>query len=261
MKLTKRLIVPGVMVLIVAITSVMLFAYPSGMTGRTLKTTTQGCSNCHTYNTAVTGLIAGPDTVIAGQTVQYSITISDPNRSHAGMDIAVRLGTLAPGPSSTYLKLVGDELTHQSSLSMTNHTINLQFNYTAPSAAGTDTVFATVTSGTPAWNWAPSKRVVVVNVLGIKNNNSTAKEYELNQNYPNPFNPATNISFHLPKDSYVKLTVYDLLGNETAVLVNGKLTAGDYQESWNASGYASGVYFYKLETEGFTATRKMILNK
>jgi Secretion system C-terminal sorting domain len=90
---------------------------------------------------------------------------------------------------------------------------------------------------------------------------SVPSGYKLGQNYPNPFNPVTNVEFALPKSSIVKLSVYDILGNEMEVIVNEFLTAGTYKADWNASNFPSGVYFYKLESDGFVDTKKMILVK
>lgn len=91
--------------------------------------------------------------------------------------------------------------------------------------------------------------------------------YELNQNYPNPFNPSTSIPFYLPKRSVVRLSIYNVLGQEIETLVDGVLDAGSQSITWN-SRTASGVYFYKLEatsadrqSEHFISTRKMILMK
>lgn len=86
-------------------------------------------------------------------------------------------------------------------------------------------------------------------------------KYRLEQNYPNPFNPATKIRFSVPKNSQVKVSVYDITGKIVEVLVNKTLNAGKYEADWNASKYTSGVYFYKLESGSFTETRKMILVK
>lgn len=85
--------------------------------------------------------------------------------------------------------------------------------------------------------------------------------YFLRQNYPNPFNPATVIEFDVHKASFVKLFVYDVIGRESAVLVNENLKAGSYKTEWNASSNSSGVYFYKMITDGFTDTKKMVLIK
>jgi photosystem II stability/assembly factor-like uncharacterized protein len=86
-------------------------------------------------------------------------------------------------------------------------------------------------------------------------------KFSLSQNYPNPFNPVTNIEFSLPQKSFVKLKVFDLLGREVQSLVNENLSAGKYKYDFNASALPSGIYFYKLETENFSETRKMVLLK
>jgi len=85
--------------------------------------------------------------------------------------------------------------------------------------------------------------------------------FALSQNYPNPFNPSTTIRFSLPKSSYVTLKVYNLLGQEIEILVNGLRTAGTYKVEWNSRNLPSGVYFYGLTAGTATATSKMILLK
>lgn len=86
-------------------------------------------------------------------------------------------------------------------------------------------------------------------------------KYILNQNYPNPFNPSTNIKYQLAKICYVSLRIYDDNGREIETLVNGELLPGSYNVNWNASKYPSGVYFYRLTTDGFSETKKMLLVK
>jgi hypothetical protein len=98
------------------------------------------------------------------------------------------------------------------------------------------------------------------NQVGIINNTIPTK-FSLSQNYPNPFNPSTNIQFDIQRQGLVSLKVYDFLGREIKTLVNESLQAGSYESAFDASGLGSGVYFYKLETEGFTETKKMILLK
>ena len=91
-------------------------------------------------------------------------------------------------------------------------------------------------------------------------------DFVLSQNYPNPFNPTTQIAFDLPTKSLVTLTVYNVLGQRVITLVNEKLAAGKYVADWNgrSSGgneVASGIYFYRLHSEQFTQTKKMVLLK
>ncbi len=84
-------------------------------------------------------------------------------------------------------------------------------------------------------------------------------EYALKQNYPNPFNPKTVINYQLPMTSDVKLDVYNLLGQKVTTLVSERMEAGYYQVEWDASGFSSGIYFYKIQAGMFNEVRKMIL--
>lgn len=83
----------------------------------------------------------------------------------------------------------------------------------------------------------------------------------LHNNYPNPFNPSTTIEFEIPKRNKVTIKVYDILGKEVAVLVDKVVEAGVYRTFWDASDFSSGVYLYKLESSGFTQTKKMLIVK
>jgi len=87
--------------------------------------------------------------------------------------------------------------------------------------------------------------------------------YSLSQNYPNPFNPVTKINYELRIKNYefVSLKVFDALGKEVATLVNEKKSSGRYEVEFDGSNFSSGIYFYKLQTEGFIETKRMILLK
>jgi len=85
--------------------------------------------------------------------------------------------------------------------------------------------------------------------------------YSLSQNYPNPFNPSTTISFQIPISGFVKLVVYDILGEEVATLINEEKIAGSYEVDFNVRNLASGIYFYTINAGSFTSTKKMILMK
>jgi hypothetical protein len=101
--------------------------------------------------------------------------------------------------------------------------------------------------------------------------NEIPKTYWLSQNYPNPFNPATTITYSVPKTSFVSIKVYNVLGKEVADLVGGEKPAGTYKLIFSANGgsasggngknFSSGVYFYRMQTGGFTSTKKFILIK
>ncbi len=85
--------------------------------------------------------------------------------------------------------------------------------------------------------------------------------YTLDQNFPNPFNPSTTISFSIPVKSNVKLLVYNQIGELVDEIVNSILESGNYNYTWNAKNYSSGVYFYELQTDNFRSIRKMTLIK
>jgi hypothetical protein len=102
----------------------------------------------------------------------------------------------------------------------------------------------------------------LMEVIGIKSiSTEIPSEYSLSQNYPNPFNPSTNIRYEIPKNGNVKIVVIDDLGREVETLVNENQTAGTYETTFNASQYPSGVYLYRLISDNFNETKKMILLK
>ena len=85
--------------------------------------------------------------------------------------------------------------------------------------------------------------------------------FSLNQNYPNPFNPTTDMEFALPVAGHVNLTIYNVLGQEVTALVDEHYEAGVHTVQWDAGRYSSGVYFYRLTTDSFSDTKKMVLLK
>ncbi len=103
--------------------------------------------------------------------------------------------------------------------------------------------------------------IVSTNVNGVIHSIEIPNTYRLYQNYPNPFNPVTKIKYGLPKNGNFKLTVYDELGKEVAVLVDGYREANTYETVFDATNLPSGVYYYKLEAEGFSDTKKMVIIK
>lgn len=101
------------------------------------------------------------------------------------------------------------------------------------------------------------KYYIPVSITGT----SSPVSFALKQNYPNPFNPLTRIGFSLEKNSQVNLKIFDQLGREVQTLINGFLTQGEYESVWNAKNSPSGVYYYRLETEEKSETRRMLLTK
>jgi len=101
----------------------------------------------------------------------------------------------------------------------------------------------------------------VVSALDDNQPGNLVMQHQLFDNYPNPFNPSTMINYQLPITSYVKLAIFNLSGQKVATLVNEMQQAGNYQINWDASGFASGVYFYRLFTGNNIETKKMVLMK
>jgi hypothetical protein len=101
--------------------------------------------------------------------------------------------------------------------------------------------------------------IASVKSLSIRKKENLPYKFKLFQNYPNPFNPKTIINYELRITGDVDLSVYNLLGQKVAILVSEKQAAGRYQVEWDASGFASGVYYYKLQTGEFVEVKEMIL--
>lgn len=100
-----------------------------------------------------------------------------------------------------------------------------------------------------------------INTSITKLGSEIPSKYDLYQNYPNPFNPTTKIKFDIVKNGVVKLVVYDITGKVVNTLVNAKLEAGKYEFNLIAGNLPSGVYFYKIESDNFNMTKRMVLLK
>jgi uncharacterized repeat protein (TIGR01451 family) len=98
-------------------------------------------------------------------------------------------------------------------------------------------------------------------VVVLKVEDLIPAEYSLAQNYPNPFNPTTSIAYSLPEAAKVKVEIYNALGQVVAVLMDGNVDAGYHTVEWNADNMSSGVYFYRIQANDFTATKRMVLMK
>jgi hypothetical protein len=136
----------------------------------------------------------------------------------------------------------------------------INFSYAANSGAsrtGTITVTSTGALGSP--RTVEVRQAAFTDVREL--NDGRPSQFYLFQNFPNPFNPDTKIKFSLPKESMVRLKVFNLIGQELAQLVNQYLPAGTYIADFDGSSLNSGIYIYKLQTESFVQMRKMVLMK
>jgi hypothetical protein len=124
---------------------------------------------------------------------------------------------------------------------------------------GTAPAQATAFTPTSPSQWNTFKARLSDVLVSINNNEEIPLKYNLSQNYPNPFNPSTRINYSVVEKGIVTITIYDLLGRKVAGLVNDVKSPGNYEVIFDASKLASGMYIYKMETEKFSASRKMVL--
>jgi photosystem II stability/assembly factor-like uncharacterized protein len=122
--------------------------------------------------------------------------------------------------------------------------------------AATGTNLFAGTNGYGIWR-RPLSQVVITGVAAATG--GFPGTFTLGQNYPNPFNPSTTIRYSIPRRSHVTLTVFSILGQQVATLVSTQREPGFYEARFDASGLASGVYFYRLTAEGYTRTRKLLV--
>lgn len=147
--------------------------------------------------------------------------------------------------------------------------------YTFAGSSSNDSLFVKMVSGTHTYSFYGLSKDNVGNVeatmpevvmasgtTSVKPFDDTIPvKYSLEQNFPNPFNPSTTIAFSIPETGNVSLKIYNLLGQEVVTLVNEELKAGNYKTLWYAQSISSGIYFYRLETNNFTQTKKLLLLK
>jgi|GEM_PF-3674682 hypothetical protein len=235
-----------------------LFSYPTGMTGRTLKSGTVGCF-CHgNANPSVSVTIGGPATLSPKQTGLYTVTIVSGAADRAGVDIAASNGIL--GIFDANLQLLNGELTHNSAKIFTNQKYVFNFYYTAPDITGIQTIYASGVSSKTQWNFAPNFSVNVTQATSVTITNQPGSVLLL-QNYPNPFNPSAKIKFTIPYKSFVTLKVYDALGCEVRNLISSEKNSGQYEVEFNASNLSSGIYYCRLQADNLVKTNKMLLLK
>jgi hypothetical protein len=125
-----------------------------------------------------------------------------------------------------------------------------------PTVGGSQKVYLKSYVDGRAYLSAPIQTDVTVDV---EDESTMPQKYALSQNYPNPFNPTTTISYSIPERSSVELKIYNSIGEEIAALVNTVKEPGKYTVKWNASGLASGIYFYKITAGEFAESKKMVL--
>ena len=144
------------------------------------------------------------------------------------------------------------------SYSVSTHTDTLKFRI--PPQQYPSSIFDSLTQITYLTDWTKTDPPIITTDATITMT-ELPTEFALRDNYPNPFNPSTTIKYELPNASYVKIAIYDNLGREVQTLVNSNVDAGYHQVIWDATKFASGVYFYKMTAGDYNRTVKMILVK
>ena len=169
------------------------------------------------------------------------------------------------------VRFVGDRKMVETSgaIEIMNNTQDISISYSVSIDAGDDMRWVLVSSEGNEYELKGSGNIVVdgnVSHFTLNKVSSIPTEFALSQNFPNPFNPTTSISYSLPKNSDLYLSIYSLTGQKIIELVDGHVTAGMYTVTWNGINHAgipvsSGVYIYMLQSDSFTAVKKMILIK
>jgi len=173
--------------------------------------------------------------------------------NYSGNEIVSRPAVSPDGSKIAYNRLKSNNSTFLSEdLLKINFTSDI---YVIPSNGGTPLALTNDGNGLdPAWG-------IVGNPVNMEEAMEIPKTYKLYQNYSNPFNPTTTIEYVIPKSTFVNLKIYDLLGNEVSKLVSTKKSAGNHSVKYNAHNLASGIYIYRLETEAYNETKKLIFLK
>ena len=239
----------------------------------------RGCV-CHNLerDSSVSVWVEGPETLSVGQTGLYKMFLAGGPAEAGGYNVAGRFGQMVLVDTFSFQHLLSmNELTQAFSLPFPTpeDTIYWDFGYTASdSSAEWDTIYScglsivwdSIPDFHDKWNFGPKYPVRILRVTDVEESSLGPEGFNLSQNYPNPFNPSTKIEFTIPSNvksetSNVSLKVYDALGNEIATLVNENKQAGTYEVEFNGAGLTTGIYYYRLESEGFVQTKKMILLK
>jgi hypothetical protein len=129
-------------------------------------------------------------------------------------------------------------------------------------AAVADTIF--IIGGGPVQGFGVSNvnsGFMISPTTAVRGELKAPQDFALYQNYPNPFNPSTIIRFAVPTNGPVTLKIFNALGNEIATLVNGKIETGTHEIHWHADRVPAGIYFYRLQMQEHSLTRKLIIIK
>ncbi|NOS86053.1 MAG: T9SS type A sorting domain-containing protein [Ignavibacteria bacterium] len=214
-----------------------------------VQSTTQASSYAIWFNTTTSGMLGGAQLMATNNSgVNWSAVTSPGSGNVTGIT----------GSTVNYW------FTRQAAViyRTTDNGVTFTTDYTAP--AGTNTHIQKAATGSRMWAVRNNGGIAsTLSTVGIEPiSTEIPGYYSLSQNYPNPFNPETNFTFSLPKSASVTIKIYDIAGREVDVIANNEFkSAGSYIVNYNAGRLSSGVYFYRITTDNFTDTKKMILTK
>lgn len=172
-------------------------------------------------------------------------------------DVTTFTGTVTPAPASGALTV---SFPNGNTLSNYPDSLLVKVSAAPGTSAGvyTVTIKAAGSNGTPVHTRSLSLNVGLVGISGIE---EIPDNYELSQNFPNPFNPATKIDYNIKSQTNVKLTVFDAMGRMVSTMNKGIQQPGSYFVYFDGTALSSGVYYYRLDTDFFSDTKKMLLIK
>jgi len=244
------------------LSSITYYAYQTGITGRTRKTSNTGCY-CHgaePFGPTVT--INGPDTLQIGQTANYTVVIAGGPLAAGGTNISAATGTLNIVDAN--LRKANNELTHVSPLAPANGVVTFTFSYTAPGTEGMDTIFANGNSvnlsGTPTgdnWNFAPVKQINVLNTVPVELANFTASVVGNNVSLSwKTITEVNNHGFEIQRTTG-KITKPDEKQWFGVAFVNGNGNSTDiHKYNFEDKNLAAGTYSYRIKQIDFDGTFK-----
>ena len=273
--MTKKILLSAALIVFAAAMYTNIKALSGGIVNLTKRAgNTEGCT-CHGFDTtsAVRITFQGPNVVQYGDSVTYTVKMTGGPLVKGGINISAGNGSVKLSPlDNTLHRLEASlgiyELAHVSPKLPVSDTITWTFRYFAPLTGTKDTLYSTGnsvdgTGGTSGdlWNFGQRKVITIGNIQGIAENSGKVNDFSLNQNYPNPFNPSTKINFQINKSGIVKLSVFDSKGNTVKNLLNERKSSGVYSAEFNGNGLSSGVYYYILEVNGISETKRMLMIK
>jgi len=279
----KKILVVFISILSLVFIYETVISFDDGIAAHTRKNVNKvvGCI-CHTADSlsSVVVRITGPTAVAPNSTNTYRITMRGGPAETGGFDFNVFSGNVDTVANQQTTKLYDslqgwNDISHSSPKPFSGDSVSWLVKYIAPSTNVIiyDTLYATGNStnnnffpdDSDRWNFATNFVVEVNPSIGIRPISTIAESFSLGQNFPNPFNPATKIRFSIPvgnqNERFVRLVIFNIQGREVSTLVNSELESGTYEYDWDASNYASGVYYYKLTAGKYSEVKKMVLVK